>query len=638
MNLRFPRAAFFSRDSTNSQSHHVSGSIAFIVTLLLIGLLGLTSTMGQIPTAKQKQSLNRIKTKIDRAGKQFNAKNFRASRDYIDQAIKQLDSLAPEAGPELIELIKPEYRRLTKAHQLLTAAGQKPKELKAFPRPVTEKSQLISFKKSVAPILVAKCGNCHVNRAQGNFSTATFEALEQSTMLAYGLPDDSRLIQVIESGEMPKDGAKIEPEQLKTLQDWVKQGAKFDGEDIRQNLNEFVAAPARPGSNTESMVLKTPTGKETVSFGLHVVPILLNNCGRCHINDDPRGNFSMYNFRSLLAGGDGGTTIEPGSSAESQIIKRLRGDGVDVMPPTGKLDDDQIDTIAKWIDEGAAFDGGDPQLATRIVGATAQAKSQTHDELAADRKALAAETWKLVMDDVESNTLPGKNFLVTGSTSESRLADVAILCEKLFAKIASALRADSTQPLIKGNVSVFVFERRYDFNEFGKMVVQRDFPKEVSAHWGFTTIDAFATVLMSRNQTHKDVQADLAYQIAALYTANLAPDIPRWFADGVGLWTAKKILAKEDSMVSLDSRAAAAAASMINLDDFVQNRMPSDQAALVSYLFIKELRSESAAYRKLMKSLADGKSFKQSFELAFGGTPSQLLGQKNDSTKNRRNR
>lgn len=608
---------------------HSSTKATLIVrlTLAVLALFLTTDSFGQAPTPKQKQAVKQIKTNIDRAGKQFKANKFDASGQYINQAIAQMAAVSAKASPEVLELLKPEFTRLEKAHKLLSDAGQKLTAMQPLPQPTNGDAAAVSFVKSIAPIIVAKCGNCHVNQKRGDFSAATFLALDASTTLAYGLPNDARLIQVIESGEMPKNGAKVTPEELKLLRDWMQQGAKFDGDDPKKSLNEFATTPP-PAQPRRNATVNLPTGKETVSFGLHVAPILLENCARCHITDRPRGNFSMASFREILRGGDGGTPIEAKKSGESQIIKRLRGDGVEIMPPSGKLDDKLIDTIAKWIDEGAAFDGGDSRLVTSMVVARSKAASQTHEELLADRGDLATRTWKLVMDSVQSKVLPSDNFLVTGSTNESRLTDISQLCEKMAPKIASALRANSKTPLVKGNTSVFVFAKRYDFSEFGKMIEKRDFPKDVSGHWGYNITDAYATVLMTRSQSAEDVQVALAHQIASLHVANLALDMPRWFADGLGLWTAKKIFSNEDAMKSLDMRAESAMAEMVKPDDFIQNRMPSDRAALVGYLFVKKLRSDSGSFARLMKSISKSHSFESSFKATYGKTPSEILGQK----------
>ncbi|MFK7767731.1 MAG: c-type cytochrome domain-containing protein [Mariniblastus sp.] len=586
-------------------------------------------------TPKQRQAVKQIKSNIDRAGRQFKSKKMEASAKYINDANKQIQALAAIASPELMELIKPEFERLSTAHKLLTDNGQTLDELKQLPAAMTGDGEKVSFKTAVAPILVAKCGNCHVSRNRGDFSAATFEALDKSTTISYGFPADSRLIQVIESGEMPKGGLKVEDAELKTLKLWIKQGAKFDGESAQKALGEYVTTAAPASAAMAPMKPALPTGKETVSFGIDVAPVLLESCGDCHIRRNPRGNFSMASFRTFLRGGDGGTPIVPGKSKDSPIIKRLRGEG-DLMPPDGKLDDSVIEKIATWIDEGAKFDGGNAQLDMVTIAAKVKADSQSHDELKADRNKLARKTWKLVMDSVESKTLRGDSFLVTGSTNESRLTDVLQMCEDMVPDIKKAFRADAKKPLVKGNVSIFVFDKRYDFSEFGKMVEKRDFPKEIKAHWGYTTIDAYATVLMTRNQGADDVKASLAHQISALHCANMAADMPRWFADGVGLLTAKKVLPKDESLRSLDVRAEAVAAEMTKVDDFVQNRMPADRAALVSYLFIKQLKAKSGNYRKLMAMMKDGKSFEVSFVTAYGGTPSELLGQ-NDPRKRGRN-
>ncbi len=45
--------------------------------------------------------------------------------------------------------------------------------------------------------------------------------------------------------------------------------------------------------------------------------------------------------------------IEPGSSAQSLVIRLLRRERLPVMPPTGPIESAVIDSIAAWIDAGA---------------------------------------------------------------------------------------------------------------------------------------------------------------------------------------------------------------------------------------------------------------------------------------------
>jgi hypothetical protein len=48
--------------------------------------------------------------------------------------------------------------------------------------------------------------------------------------------------------------------------------------------------------------------------------------------------------------------VKPGDSNNSWLIKKLRAEGTTVMPPNGQLSVAIIDSIAKWIDKGAAND------------------------------------------------------------------------------------------------------------------------------------------------------------------------------------------------------------------------------------------------------------------------------------------
>jgi len=128
----------------------------------------------------------------------------------------------------------------------------------------------------------------------------------------------------------------------------------------------------------------------------------------------------MANFNGLLKGGDSGAVIKPGDANSSHIVQRLRGDGVDVMPPNKKLSDEMIAKVVTWINEGASFDGmvaGDP---TVQVASTARVNAMTHEELIADRKKTSAKIWKLAMTDVDAEVVTSDNFLIQGTLSQDK--------------------------------------------------------------------------------------------------------------------------------------------------------------------------------------------------------------------------
>ena len=116
--------------------------LAVVVVFLACG----STTFGQDVTPKQKQAVKKIATSIDRAGKQFKSKKYAQSAKHIDTAMTQLDSIR-EVTPELLELLQPEYERLSKAHKLLSENGQKLRELKELPTAMSDGGggEMISF-------------------------------------------------------------------------------------------------------------------------------------------------------------------------------------------------------------------------------------------------------------------------------------------------------------------------------------------------------------------------------------------------------------------------------------------------------------------------------------------------------------
>lgn len=109
-----------------------------------------------------------------------------------------------------------------------------------------------------------------------------------------------------------------------------------------------------------SLALATATARgqteDRVDFAHEVLPILRQRCASCHTNGNSKGDVSMDTREALLKS----EAIVPGQAEESALIERVTSDEPTIrMPPKGPpLNAEQIATLRKWIDEGAAWQEG----------------------------------------------------------------------------------------------------------------------------------------------------------------------------------------------------------------------------------------------------------------------------------------
>ncbi len=111
-----------------------------------------------------------------------------------------------------------------------------------------------------------------------------------------------------------------------------------------QALALFIAAPA-------SVSAATPEQLEF--FEREVRPVLAENCYVCHSADAAAvfANLRLDSRAAVLAGSDAGPIVVLGDPAESKLMKALRGE-IAQMPPTGRLSDERIAAVARWIEMG----------------------------------------------------------------------------------------------------------------------------------------------------------------------------------------------------------------------------------------------------------------------------------------------
>lgn len=572
---------------------------------------------------KEKQLVRGISDQVDRAAKLFTARKFEDCRAAYLEAKSLIETVTEDSPPALLAELAPLHAKLVKAQELLGQNGQTVEPPRPLPK---NKESPTSFANEIAPLLVAKCGGCHVTNMRGQFGMATHAALMRSGHVVAGDPVESRLIQLIDNGEMPKGGGKVEPAELELLRKWIREGAKNDA-DENANLRTLGPMAANTPANP-TPVLTRATGKETVSFTRDIAPLLLDNCTGCHLDAQrPRANLNLTTFESLLRGGDNGPIVKPGNSADSLLIKKLLGTADGNRMPQGKppLAKAALDLVSQWIDEGATFDAAEATLPIRTLYQRSRAARLSHLELAKERLTLAEKTWNTFNSGHQHQTVSTAEIQLLAKGRPEAVQAQAAQIDAVVAELKRALKQPEDQPLLRGKISVMIVDERYDFDEYGTMILGHALPPSSKSYWQFNQVDAHVVLLLAANDDGSNFDVELGRNLAAVYYDSLAEDVPRWFADGMGYSAAAKIFSRSDEAASWEARALETVRRMNQPDDFIAGRLPEDQAGLAGYYFLAQLRTNGGAFNKLLGGLTKGQLFEDSFAKAFGLPPNEFL-------------
>src|SRR5262245_52002805 len=92
-------------------------------------------------------------------------------------------------------------------------------------------------------------------------------------------------------------------------------------------------------------------------FDKKVLPILKQHCHKCHGEGKVRGGLRLTSRENLLKGGDSGPVVSVDRPETSRLIQAINSkDGLE-MPPTGKLAQDKIDVLTRWVKAGVPWSG-----------------------------------------------------------------------------------------------------------------------------------------------------------------------------------------------------------------------------------------------------------------------------------------
>lgn len=582
-------------------------------------------------TPEQRKQITEIESQITAAGRLYVADKYDESAAKLTMAQNVLLKMLESQDATLHNALKPLYARLEKAHALLELEGAELEELPTWNSLTAAKStpstSEISFKSDIAPWLVTQCGNCHIKNRRGQFSMATFRELMQGIngrkVVSPGGAKGSRIVEVIESGDMPRGGGKVTEENFAKLQKWIDAGAKFDGPDPTATLASYartVEGGTMPSPPQEHDIVQTPTGKESVKFAADIAPLLLENCIGCHINGRrASGGLSMNNFAAMLRGGDSGRNIVPGKPDESLLIKKLKGLAGQRMPANRPaLSDEKIATITTWIKEGAAFDGGSPTLGIEAVVNQSWAAAASHIDLMKRRTERAQSLWKKVLPTSEPSVAASDELVVLGNITPSRAGEWLAAGQIAVAEVRKQLRLPPGN-MVKGGVAIFVYKGRYDYGEFGLMNENRKLPTQWQGHWRASPLDVYVAVVDDTTLDAKQQVGILVQHLSGAYVGSL-PQTPDWFAEGVARNVALATASRGDPRVEQWKMSLPAAAAMVDKSEtLLSGKLDDEASGLVGMKLVGVMldRRNRKQFDALLEMMRGGKPFPEALAQTF---------------------
>ncbi len=111
-----------------------------------------------------------------------------------------------------------------------------------------------------------------------------------------------------------------------------------------------------------------PAAEQDQFFELKVRPVLAGTCFKCHGGEKTSGGLRTDSRESLLKKLDGDkAAVVPGKPKESLLIEAIRYQNPDMqMPPKGKLPDEVVANLERWVQDGAKWPNAGKPVAKPI--------------------------------------------------------------------------------------------------------------------------------------------------------------------------------------------------------------------------------------------------------------------------------
>ncbi|MCA1685731.1 MAG: hypothetical protein LC745_07030 [Planctomycetia bacterium] len=172
---------------------------------------------------------------------------------------------------------------------------------------------------------------------------------------------------------------------------------------------------------------------EGLKFSRDIAPILVANCGDCHMKAAKNGgNFEMASFKKLMEGSPKKKkVIIPGKPEESHLVLQIKGEEDPKMPRGNNrnLSEEAVGKIEQWVKAGALLDKGMDENAPLASYASspedarkAELAKLTPEQRDKQVEAVGLGRWKKASSKSIPEVTPGKHFMLFSTLPRARAA------------------------------------------------------------------------------------------------------------------------------------------------------------------------------------------------------------------------
>src|SRR2546427_4172958 len=106
------------------------------------------------------------------------------------------------------------------------------------------------------------------------------------------------------------------------------------------------------------------SAQEKTTYQDHILPLIENNCGKCHNPDKKKADLDLTSYGGVLKGSGSGQVVVPGNLDGSKLWRAITQVEEPTMPPNKpRIPEKELDIFRKWILGGLLESAGSKALA-----------------------------------------------------------------------------------------------------------------------------------------------------------------------------------------------------------------------------------------------------------------------------------